>query len=144
MRHACLLLVVLMQSLAAVAQQKPCIAFAPESPSATTDIYARDPLATAVTLSGDFGFYPSQHYGCWNVHVLSMPINLEGGRVIGYAISYTVTDTSGVEVGHALQFGPETTTVFEMAMRSAAADAVKDIRLAQLMKPQSPTPPTKK
>jgi hypothetical protein len=62
MRNACVLSMVLMVCLAAVAQDKPCIAFAPGSSSATTDIYARDPLATAVTLSGDFGFY-SSHRG---------------------------------------------------------------------------------
>jgi hypothetical protein len=144
MRNLCLLLVVLIVCLAAVAQDKPCIAFSPDSVS-ETETYAKDPLATAVALSGDFIFYSSHHYTCWNVHVLAMPVNMTGGTRVGYAISYTVTDLSGGEVGHGLLFGPDN-NVFDKAMRDAAADAIKDIRLTQFMKTQSPTatPPAKK
>jgi hypothetical protein len=145
MRHACLLAALM--CLAAVATQgqnadKPCIAFS-SGDSTETNNYARDPLATAVTLSGDFRFYPSQHATCWNVHVLSAPLESEG-RPLGYAISYTVTDPSGVEVGYGLLIRHDT-TVFDIAMRNAAAAAVKDIRLTQSMsQPTTATPPAKK
>ena len=53
--------------------EKPCIAFSPESAS-PTNTFARDPLERAGMLSGDFDLYASQHDGCWNVLVLSLPI----------------------------------------------------------------------
>jgi len=84
---------------------KPCIAFSPGSDPSGSDMLAKDPLATAVTLSGDFEFYASDHDTCWTVHVLSMPVHLEGGIPIGYAVSYTVTDPHMLQIGHALQFG---------------------------------------
>src|ERR1700683_4607621 len=83
---------------------KPCIAFSPGSDSSGSDVLAKDPLATAVTLSGDFEFYPNDHDACWTVHVLSLPVRLESGMPIGYAISYTVTDPHMLQIAHALQF----------------------------------------
>lgn len=109
---------------------KTCIAFSSDSDSSGTNIFARDPLATAVTLSGDFEFYASDHYTCWTVHVLSIPVYREGEMQIGYAVSYTVTDPRSIQVGHGLLFGPDRDT-FERAMRNAAADAIKNIRLVQ-------------
>ena len=49
---------------------------------------------------------------------------------IGYAISHTVTDPRGVEVGHALTFGPDP-DIFAQAMRKATADAIRNIRLVR-------------
>jgi hypothetical protein len=138
MRNLCMILVVPMYlAVVSVAQEKPCIAFS-SADSTETNIYARDPLASAVTLSGDFGFYSSQRSTCWNVHVLSAPVTM-GGSAVGYGISYTVTDPSGVEVGHGLLIGHDT-AVFDTAMRNAAADAVKSIRFMQsLAQPTKPT-----
>lgn len=126
-----LLPLVLMLTGAATSQnmtaEKPCIAFSPES-SSTTNTYAKEPLQAAVGLSGDFDFYPTHHDGCWNVHVLSLPINSGKGKSMGYAVSHTVTDPQSVEVGHALTFGPDR-DIFVQAMRKAAADAIRNIRL---------------
>jgi hypothetical protein len=83
-----------------------------------------------VKTSGDFDFYPSRHEGCWNVHVLSLPLTTEKGKSMGYAISETVTDPHSVEVGHALTFGPDQ-NIFWKAMQKAAADAIRNIRLAR-------------
>jgi hypothetical protein len=109
------------------ASGKPCIAFFPQSDS-PTNTFAREPLQTAVMASGDFDFYASRHDGCWNVHVISLPIKNAKGREIGYAISHTVTDPHDVEVGHALTFGPDRDS-FLQAMRKATADAIRNIRL---------------
>lgn len=105
---------------------KPCIAFSPESAS-PSNTFAKDPLEAAVTLSGDFTFFPSSHEGCWNVHVLSLPVTNAKGKQIGYVVSHTVTDPQGIEVGHALTFGPDR-NIFLQAMRKAAADAIRNIR----------------
>jgi hypothetical protein len=107
--------------------EKPCISFVPESTS-PTNIYAKEPLQAAVMLSGDFEFYASGHEGCWGVHVLSLPVI--GGKRIGYAISHTVTDPKGMEVGHALTFGPDP-DIFVQAMHKAVADAIRNIRLVR-------------
>ena len=125
------LLVLLLADVAAqnVATQKPCIAFSPESSSAT-NLAAKDALEAAVKLSGDFDFFASNHDGCWNVHVLSLPVTNGNGKHLGYAISHTVTDLHGVEVGHALTFGPDQ-DIFIRAMRKAAADAIRNIRIAR-------------
>ena len=109
--------------------EKPCIAFSPESPS-PTNTFARGPLETAVMTSGDFEFYAVPHDGCWNVHVISLPVVSAKGKPMGYAISHTVTSPQSVEVGHALTFGPDR-DIFLQAMRKAAADAIRNIRLAQ-------------
>jgi hypothetical protein len=108
---------------------KPCIAFSPQSIS-STNTFAKDPLKAAVMLSGDFDFYPIDHDGCWTVHVLSLPISSAKGKNMGYAISHTVTDPQGVEIGHGLTFGPDR-DIFGQAMRKATADAIRDIRLAR-------------
>src|SRR5215468_8286614 len=60
------------------ASGKPCIAFSPESDS-PTNMLARDPLQSAVMLSGDFDFYPDRHAGCWSVHVISLPVKSAKG-----------------------------------------------------------------
>ena len=109
--------------------EKPCISFLPESTSATNE-YARDPLQSAVMMSGDFEFLMGGHDGCWAVHVLSLPVTNSKGKRIGYVISHTVTDPKGMEVGHALTFGPDS-EIFAQAMRKAAADAIRDIRNAR-------------
>ena len=109
--------------------EKPCIAFSPESAS-PTNAFAKAPLESAVMLSGDFEFFASHHEGCWNVHVLSLAVSSSKGQPLGYVISHTVTDPKNVEVGHALTFGPDR-DIFLQAMRKAAADAIRNIRLAR-------------
>jgi hypothetical protein len=125
MKRLCLLVLLLAPGLALCQDTHECIAFAPASSDSVTNL-ARDPLATAVTLSGDFRFYPRAHFECWQVHVLSIPVTVVGGEG-GYAVSYTVTDLGGVEVGFGLQVGPDRDT-FDRAMREAAKDAITDIR----------------
>ena len=125
-----LLLVLLLVTVALVAQNvKPCIAFSPESTSPTNS-FAREPLEAAVMLSGDFDFYASRHDGCWNVHVLSLPLISAKSKPMGYAVSHTVTNPQSIEVGHALAFGPDR-DIFMDAMRKAAADAIRNIRLTR-------------
>jgi hypothetical protein len=129
MKSLCLL--ILLSAGTALAQtaptQKPCISFVSDSTSPTNS-YAKDPLQAAVMLSGDFEFYVGSHNGCFEVHVLSLPVNSAKGKRIGYAISHTVIDTKGVEVGHALTFGPDD-DIFVKAMHKATADAIRNIRL---------------
>jgi hypothetical protein len=96
---------------------------------------ARDPLATAVTLSGDFEFYASPHPGCWTVNVIALELSMEGGSRSGYAVAYTVTNPHEVEVGFALQVGPDR-DVLERAMRAAAASAIQDIRFTRKSNPK--------
>lgn len=127
-----LLVVFFLMTAAALPQnlttKKPCVAFSPQSTS-STNAFAKEPLQAAVLLSGDLDFYPSAHDGCWTVHVLSLPISSARSKQMGYAISHTVTDPEGVEVGHALTFGPDR-DIFAQAMRKAAADAIRNMRLA--------------
>jgi hypothetical protein len=134
-----LLPLVLLVAVAAEPQnapmEKPCIAFSQESTS-STNASAKDSLETAVMMSGDFDFYPSRHDGCWTVHVLSLPINNAKGKAMGYAISHTVTDPESIEVGHALTFGPGR-EIFVQAMNKAAADAIRNIRLARAREPSN-------
>lgn len=111
------------------ATEKPCISFVPESTS-ETNTYAIDPLQSAVMTSGDFEFFAGVHDGCWAVHVLSLPVTTTKGKRVGYAISHTVTDPKGLEVGHGLTFGPNS-DIFVQAMRKATADAIRNIRLAR-------------
>ena len=80
-------------------------------------------------LSGDFDFYAGRHDGCWNVHVISLPVKSAKGKPIGYAVSHTITDPHDVEVGHALTFGSDR-DIFLQAMRRATADAIRNIRLS--------------
>lgn len=131
MKALCLVIVLLAQTVAAqnTTEQKPCIAFSPESTS-PTDAFAKDPLESAVMLSGDFVFYTRPHEGCWNVHVLSMQVATATGKNMGYVISHTVTDPQNVEVGHALIFGPDR-DIFLQAMRKAAADTIRNVRLVR-------------
>lgn len=126
-----LLTLLLVTAVASHAQaiEKPCITFVPESTSETNS-YAKGPLESAVMMSGDFEFFASSRDGCWTVHVISLPVTNVKGKRIGYAISHTVTDPKGVEVGHALAFGPNS-DIFVQAMRKAAADAIRNIRLAR-------------
>jgi len=119
------------------ARDRPCIAFSPESTSPTNTL-AKDPLEAAVMTSGDFDFYPSHHDGCWNVHVISLPVMSAKGKRIGYAVSHTVVDPQSVEVGHSLTFGPDR-DIFLQAMRKAAAEAIRNIRLTRS---SSQAPPT--
>jgi len=111
------------------ATEKPCIAFSPESTS-PTNAFAKGPLENAVTPSGDLEFFPTHHDGCWNVHVLSVPVSNAKGKQMGYAVSYTVTDPQRVEVGHGLNCGPDQ-NIFLHAMDKAAADATRSIRLTR-------------
>jgi hypothetical protein len=130
MKQLSVFILLLAEAAAQIAPtDKPCIAFSPESAS-STNTFARDPLQAAVMLSGDFEFYASNHEGCWNVHVLSLPVTSAKVKQIGYAISHTVTDPKGVEVGHALTFGPDR-NIFAQAMRKATADAIRNIRVAR-------------
>lgn len=131
MKRFWLLILLLADSLAAqnVITENPCIAFSPES-SSPTNSFAKQPLETAVMLSGDFEFYAARRDGCWNVHVLSLPVTNAKGKRIGYAISHTVTDPQSMEVGHALTFGPDQ-DIFLDAMRKAVADAIRNIRIKQ-------------
>ncbi len=108
--------------------EKPCISFVPESTS-VTNTYAKDPLQSAVMTSGDFEFLVGLHDGCWAVHVLSLPVTTAKGKRIGFAISHTITDPKGVEIGHGLTFGPDS-DIFVQAMRKATADAIRNIRQA--------------
>jgi len=107
---------------------RSCIAFSPESTS-PTNAFAKGPLEAAVMLSGHFDFYATRHDACWNVHVLSLPVMTAKGKRIGYVVSHTVTDPQNIEVGHALTFGPDE-HIFLQAMNKAAADAIRNIRLA--------------
>jgi hypothetical protein len=129
MKSICLL--ILLSAGTAFAQtdrtQKPCISFVSDSTS-PTNTYAKSPLEAAVMLSGDLEFYAGAHAGCWEVHVISLPVSSAKGKRIGYAISHTVIDAKGMEVGHALTFGPDA-NIFTKAMRKAAADAIRNIRL---------------
>ena len=109
--------------------KQPCVSFVPESNSAT-NTYAKDPLQSAVMTSGDFEFLVGGQNGCWAVHVLSLPVTTAQGKRIGCAISHTVTDPEGMEVGHGLTFGPNS-DIFVQAMRKATADAIRNIRLAR-------------
>jgi len=129
MKSLCLLSLLLAGTIAAqtAVADKPCISFVPESTS-PTNTYAKGPLQAAVMLSGDFKFYASGHEGCWDVHVLSLPVISGKSKRIGYAISHTVTDPKGMEVGHALTFGPDR-DIFVQAMHKAAADTIRNIRL---------------
>jgi hypothetical protein len=131
MKSLCLLTLLLASTVAAqtVAAEKPCISFVPESTS-PTNIYAMEPLQSAVMLSGDFEFYANGHAGCWGVHVLSLPVISGKRKRMGYAISHTITDPKGMEVGHALTFGPDH-DIFVQAMHKAAADAIRNIRLVR-------------
>ena|SRR5215471_1551105 len=133
-----LLLFILLLTEAVVAQGgKACIAFSPDSTSATNAL-AKEPLEAAVTLSGDFEFYASRHDGCWSVHVLSLPVTSAKGKSIGYVVSHTVTDPQSIEVGHALTFGPGQ-DIFLQAMNKAAADAIRNIRLTRSISRSLPT-----
>lgn len=107
--------------------EKPCISFKAES-SSPSNIYAKDPLREAVMLSGDFDFYGETQEGCWTVRVISLPVVSVKGKRVGYAISHSVTDPKGLEVGHSLAFGPDS-TVFVQAMQKATAEAIRNIRL---------------
>ena len=129
MTSLCLLSLLLAGTIAAqtAVADKPCISFVPESTS-PTNTYAKEPLQAAVMLSDDFKFYASGHEGCWDVHVLSLPVISGKSKRIGYAISHTVTDPKGMEVGHALTFGPDR-DIFVQAMHKAAADTIRNIRL---------------
>jgi hypothetical protein len=131
MKSLCLLSLLLAGTVVAqtAGAEKPCISFVPESTSAT-NTYAKEPLQQAVMLSGDFDFYASTHEGCWEVHVLSLPVITGKNKRIGYAISHTVTDPKGLEVGHALTFGPDP-DIFIQAMHRAAADAIRNVRLVR-------------
>jgi hypothetical protein len=131
MKLLCLLTLFLAATVAAqtTVAEKPCISFVPESTS-RTNIHAKEPLQADVMLSGDFEFYASPHEGCWAVHVISLPVISGKSKLIGYAISHTVTDPKGVEVGHALTFGPDP-DIFAKAMRKATADAIRNIRLVR-------------
>lgn len=131
MKSLCLLTLLLAGTVAAqtAVAGKPCISFVPESTS-PTNIYAKEPLQAVVMLSGDFEFYASSHEGCWDVHVLSLPVIRGKSKRIGFAISHTVTDPKGVEVGHALTFGPDP-DIFVQAMHKAAADAIRNSRLVR-------------
>lgn len=106
-----------------------CIAFAPPRGDSTS-LLARTPLATAVTLSGDFTFFESRHDGCWHVNVIAVQPHLEGGKDLGYTIAYTVTDPDEIEVAFHLFLGPDQ-SVFEEAMRTAAADTIRNIRFVR-------------
>ena len=141
MKFVCLLLAVtfFMGGFAFAGQsqaEKPCIALSPESTSPTNDL-AKNPLEAAVMTSGDFEFFPNHHDGCWNVHVISLPVTNAKGKIIGYALSHTVTDPQNLEVGHALTFGPGQ-EIFLLAMRKATADAIRNIRVAH----SNSSPPT--
>jgi len=131
MKSLCLLSLLLAGTVAAqtAVGEKPCVGFVPESTS-PTNVYAKEPLQAAVMLSGDLEFYASGHEGCWDVHVLSLPVISGKSKRIGYAISHTVTDPKGVEVGHGLTFGPDR-DIFVQAMQRAAADAIRNIRLVR-------------
>ena len=131
MKAPSLLIVLLAGAVAAQVPvtKKPCISFVPESTS-ETNTYAKDPLQSAVMTSGDFEFLVGGHDGCWAVRVLSLPVTTAKGKRIGFAISHTVTDPKGMEVGHGLTFGPNS-DIFLQAMRKATADAIRNIRLAQ-------------
>ena len=109
--------------------EKPCISFVSESTS-ETNTYALAPLQSAVMRSGDFEFLVGVHDDCWTVHVLSLPVTTTKGKRVGYAISHSVTDPKGLELGHGLTFGPNS-DIFVQAMRKATADAIRSIRLAR-------------
>jgi hypothetical protein len=129
MKSLCLLSLLLAGTIPAqtAVADKPCISFVPES-TLPTNTYAKAPLQAAVMLSGDFKFYASGHEGCWEVHVLSLPVISGKSKRIGYAISHTVTDPKGMAVGHALTSGPDR-DIFVQAMHKAAADTIRNIRL---------------
>jgi len=131
MKSLCLLSLLLAGTAATqtAVGEKPCVSFVPESTS-PSNVFAKKPLRDAVMLSGDLEFYESGREGCWDVHVLSLPVISNNSKRVGYAISHTVTDPKGVEVGHALTFGPDR-DIFVQAMHKAAADAIRNIRLVR-------------
>jgi hypothetical protein len=112
-----------------VPAEKPCVAFISESSNSANDEPAKEPLRTAVTLSGDFDFYANAHGSCWRVRVIGMSIEEKnGGTVLGYVVAWVVTDPSGMFVDHGLSTSPTDRTGFDSAMRAAAASTVQDIR----------------
>src|SRR4051794_25659033 len=130
MKRIWLLILLLAEAVAQnSAKDKPCIAFSPESTS-PTNMFAKNPLEASVMLSGDFEVFAAPHEGCWSVHVISLPVVTAKGKTMGFAISHTVTDPGSMEVGHALTFGPDR-DIFIQAMRKAAADAIRNIRLSR-------------
>jgi len=87
MKSLCLLSLLLAGTVSAqtAVAEKPCVSFVPESTS-LTNVYAKEPLQAAVMLSGDLEFYASGHEGCWDVHVLSLPVISGKSKRIGYTI----------------------------------------------------------
>ncbi len=108
---------------------KPCIAFVSDS-STGEQQQALEPLRTAVTLSGDFDFYPVYHIGCWTIHVLAIRTSSQGGIQTGYAVSTVVLPPSAYLAGHEMMVAPDT-SVFDTTMRDEAAAAIRDIRDTQ-------------
>jgi len=108
-----------------------CISFVSEDEPVNN--LARAPLDAAVTLSGDYDFYPTSHTGCWEVNVVAMSTSSGSGACSGYAVAWAVTDPYGAMWGHGLNAGPDKDT-FDRAMRAAAVDAIKDIRQMRAIK----------
>jgi hypothetical protein len=133
-KRCCLLVFLLTKLAVCQAPAHECIAFSPSDSSSS--MLAKDPLSTAVTLSGDFDFYPSSHLGCWEVNVIALEATTQDGLRVGYAVSYTITNPSGVELDFALRFGPDQ-AVIERAMRDAAADTIKHIRVIRKVNPKN-------
>src|SRR5438046_10635591 len=105
MKSLCLLSLLLAGTVAAqtAVGEKPCVGFVPESTS-PTNVYAKEPLQAAVMLSGDLEFYASGNEGCWDVHVLYLPVISGKSKRIGYEICHTVSERKGVEVGQTVTF----------------------------------------
>jgi hypothetical protein len=124
MTKLCLLLL-LFTSTVTFCQMRPCFAFAPSDPASSEDKLAKDPLEAAITLSGDYDFFSEFHGKCWTVHVVAMSIpNQSDSVILGYAVSYSITDPDGSLWQHGLNVGPDKQT-YDHAMRRAAVSAVQ-------------------
>jgi len=121
--------------------QRPCIELIANSSQVELESI-KTSLSTAVTLSGDFDFFPQKRSdrSCWSVHILSMWLTTVGGSQRGFVVSFATTDPDSKLVGHGIDVGPDN-GIIDRSMRSVVASAVEDIKLSERMKKaQAPTP----
>ena len=122
-------------------QQRPCIQLIANSSQVELESI-KTSLSSAVTLSGDFEFFPQRRFdrSCWSVHILSMWLTTVAGSQRGFVVSFVATDPDSKLVGHGIDVGPDN-GIIDRSMRSVVAFAVEDIRLSERMKKaQASTP----
>ena len=105
-----------------LAADRPCVAFHSEASDPQTAKMSRDALEIAVTLSGEYDFYPVARYGCRVVDEISFATT----GVKGYVISFVVLDPADKLLYHGVVTGSD--EAFDNAMRRAATEAIKNIR----------------